>query len=109
VRDTAGTAFYISDQKYVWKYLISTNIVSAFAQSVSLSTGFSGDNGPATSAQLWSPRGLWLSTSGSLFIADTNNHRIRNVDSFNSFITTVAGSGGTGSFSGDNGPATSLI
>jgi hypothetical protein len=107
VGDTAGTAFYISDQKYIWKYLISTNIVSAFAQSISLSTGFSGDNGPATSAQLWSPRGLWLSTSGSLFIADTNNHRIRNVDSFNSFITTVAGSGGTGSFSGDNGPATS--
>ena len=66
--------------------------------------GCSGDNGPATSAQLDYPSGVAVDSAGNLYIADTYNHRIRKVS--NGVITTVAGNG-TAGFSGDNGPATS--
>ncbi len=54
-------------------------------------TGFSGDNGPATSAQLWQPAGVAVDSAGNLYIADTGNNRIRKVS--NGVITTVAGNG----------------
>ena len=66
--------------------------------------GYSGDNGPATSAQLNTPYGVAVDAAGNLYIADTGNHRIRKVS--NGVITTVAGNGTPG-YSGDNGPATS--
>jgi sugar lactone lactonase YvrE len=73
--------------------------------------GFSGDGGPATAALLNFPRGAVVDAQGNLFIADTNNHRIRKVDT-NGIITTVAGSGvvdadGNSGFSGEGGPAAS--
>ena len=67
--------------------------------------GYSGDNGPATSAQLASPSGLAFDSLGNLYIADAGNHRIRKVTP-QGIITTVAGNGTEG-FSGDGGPATS--
>jgi len=66
--------------------------------------GFSGDGGPATSAQLGAVNGLALDSAGNLYIADTTNERIRKVSGGQ--ITTVAGSGPPGSFGGDGGPAT---
>ena len=66
--------------------------------------GFSGDEGPATSASLNSPVGVAVDLAGNLYIADGNNGRIRRVS--NGTITTVAGDGNAG-FSGDGGPATS--
>jgi sugar lactone lactonase YvrE len=67
-------------------------------------SGFSGDNGPAVSAQLAYPRGVALDGSGNLLIADSDNYRIRKV-SANGTITTVAGNGTYG-LSGDGGLAT---
>ena len=67
--------------------------------------GFSGDNGPATAAQLNRPYGLALDAAGNLYIADSYNHRIRRVTPAG-VITTVAGTG-TAGYSGDNGPASS--
>lgn len=66
--------------------------------------GFSGDGLAATSAQLSSPNGIAVDSAGNLFIADTNNHRIREV-SATGVISTVAGTGTPG-FSGDGGAAT---
>jgi uncharacterized protein (TIGR03437 family) len=66
--------------------------------------GYSGDNGPAASAQLTYPRGAAVDSAGNVYFADSNNNRIRRVS--NGVITTVAGNG-TAGFSGDNGPATS--
>jgi uncharacterized protein (TIGR03437 family) len=63
--------------------------------------GFSGDNGPATNAQLSSPNGVAVDSAGSLYIADLGNNRVRKVAS--GVIATVAGNGAYG-FSGDNGP-----
>ncbi len=71
------------------------------------SPGFSGDGGPATSASLAYVEAVAVDGSGNLFIADTDNNRIRKVDT-NGIITTVAGKGPAvyGSYSGDGGPAT---
>ena len=65
--------------------------------------GFSGDGGPAVSAQLNGPRGLALDSGGNLFIADFNNNRIRKLDTSGN-LTTVAGTGVAAS-TGDAGPA----
>ena len=42
-----------------------------------------------------------------MYIANNGNHRIRKVTVSTGIITTIAGNGGTGSYSGDGGPATS--
>lgn len=70
--------------------------------------GFSGDGGPATSANLFGPADVTLDTAGNMFIAEFNNHRIRRVDVTTGIISTVAGNGFRGiSGDGDGGPATS--
>jgi len=66
--------------------------------------GFSGDGGSATAAQLAFPFDVAIDSLGNLYIADSNNHRIRMVNAAG-IITTVAGDGTFG-FSGDGGPAT---
>ncbi|RKP54029.1 hypothetical protein D7Z26_11610 [Cohnella endophytica] len=70
------------------------------------STGYSGDGGLATAAQLNVPRGIAIDNIGNLFIADRGNHSIRKVDMSTGKISTVAGNGSAG-FSGDLGSATS--
>ena len=66
--------------------------------------GYSGDNGLAASAELFAPAGVAVDSQGDLFIADTPNKVIREVNATTHVITTVAGNGTQGD-SGDNGPA----
>ncbi len=66
--------------------------------------GYSGDGGPATSAQVRQPWDVALDASGNVYIADTYNCRVRKVSG--GVITTVAGTGVCTS-AGDGGPATS--
>ena len=58
----------------------------------------------ATETKLNKPRGINIDTSGNIYIADTDNNRIRKVDT-EGIITTIAGTGDP-DYSGDDGPAT---
>jgi hypothetical protein len=71
-----------------------------------------GDGCPAKQATLKQPQGVTLDAAANLYIADTNNHRIREVSAANGVITTIAGNGfaggnGAGSYNGDGIAATS--
>ena len=67
--------------------------------------GDSGDGGAAAKAELSFPAGVAIDTKGNVYVADTGNNRIREIDAKSHVITTVAGNGAAG-FSGDNGIAT---
>jgi hypothetical protein len=70
-------------------------------------SGYSGDGGPASAAELFSPWGITMDGSGNLYIADADNNVIREVNTGN-IISTIAGNYAYGSgFSGDGGAATS--
>lgn len=66
--------------------------------------GFSGDGGPATSAELNNPGDIAISQEGFIFITDTGNQRIRLID-LNGMISTIAGNGVAG-FNGDGSDPT---
>jgi sugar lactone lactonase YvrE len=68
-------------------------------------SGFSGDGGPATSAELNFPDGVGLDSEGNLYIGDAANNRIRKINVTTGVITTVAGNGFAG-YAGDGGLAT---
>jgi sugar lactone lactonase YvrE len=96
--------FYVASQSQNRVYRISANGELSLVAGSGLA-GYGGDGGPAASAQLNGPRGIALGSAGDLYIADTNNHRIRRVNPAG-VITTVAGTG-TAGIGGDGGPATS--
>ena len=56
-------------------------------------SGFDGDGGPATAARLDSPSGAAADDAGNVYIADTDNDRIRKIDAADGTIVTIAGSG----------------
>ncbi len=95
---------YIADYNdhRVRKITAATGIISTIAGTGT--AGYSGDGGQATSARLYSPNGVRVAAS-ALYIADSNNDRIRKVDLATGIITTVAGTG-TAGYSGDGGLAT---
>ena len=65
--------------------------------------GFSGDGGLAVEAQLAEPWDVAVDPSGSVYISDSGNNRIRKIG-IDGVITTLVGNGIKG-FSGDGGPA----
>ena len=65
--------------------------------------GLAGDGERARQPALFCPRGLAISATGDLMVADSGNERVCRVDG-NGIVTVVAGDGHTG-FSGDGGPA----
>ena len=69
----------------------STGVITTVAGNGT--AGYSGDGGPATAAELTGPGGVAVDSAGDLFIADTDNDRIREVNLATGVITTVAGNG----------------
>jgi uncharacterized protein (TIGR03437 family) len=100
VATNASGSLYIADTYNCVVRMASNGIIATIAGNGM--QGYSGDDGPATSAQLNLPEAIAVAPSGNLFIADTGSGRVREVS--NGVITTVAGNGTVGS-SGDNGPA----
>ncbi len=69
--------------------------------------GYSGDGGPAVSAELYTPTGVCLDANNNLYIADCQNHCVRKVDAVTGIISTVAGIPNVGGYNGDDIPAIS--
>ncbi|MCB0175461.1 MAG: hypothetical protein KDJ52_23600 [Anaerolineae bacterium] len=106
---------YIADanNNRIRKVVMATGVITTVAGSgpTGHANGdFSGDGGLATEAALNYPSNVTVDKAGNLYIADSYNHRIRQVLDATGVITTVAGSGlsgpGNGGYSGDGGAAT---
>ena len=100
--DTVGNV-YIADFDSSRIRKIATNGIISTVAGNGIS-GYSGDGGAATAAELLNPRGVAVDIVGSIYIADAFSNVVRKVAT-NGVITTVAGNG-TFSYSGDGGKAT---
>src|ERR1043166_4806293 len=102
--DAAGNLFFAEVGHNRIRKVDTNGIITTVAGTGS--PGFSGseDGGPAASAKLNFPYGVALDPFGNLFIADSENYRVRRVGA-DGVISTLAGNGTYG-FSGDGGPAT---
>ena len=94
----------------VFALLLAGGVASAqqyFASTIAGtggSPGWSGDGGPALSAQFTNPTRVAVDAAGNLFIADYTNYSVRRVDKVSGNVSTVAGNGSLG-FAGDGGKA----
>ncbi len=90
----------------VRKITASTGVITTIAGTGA--TGYTGDGGQATAANIHSPLGINLDTSGNVFFGDTNYNVIRKITVSTGIISTVAGTGSTsGGYNGDNLQGTS--
>ncbi|MEI7024721.1 NHL domain-containing protein [Paenibacillus sp. y28] len=102
--DAAGNLYIADGKNYrVRKVDAVSKIITTVAGTGE--SGYSGDGGLATAAKLNYPSAIAVDSSGNIFLSDSNNYRIRRVDAVSKIITTVAGTGTSGS-SGDGGLAT---
>ncbi len=116
-KDSAGN-IYIADTGNCRIRAVSatTGLISTFAGGGSdpaKPCGYSGDGGPAMSAQFNEPTSVAFDSHGNLFVADQFNCAIRKIAASTHIVTTYAGSAsqpacsasGGGGYSGDGGPA----
>ncbi|MGD0416998.1 MAG: hypothetical protein ABSA80_16685 [Terriglobales bacterium] len=101
VLDTAGNT-YIADRNSNHIFAVNTGTAAITIATIVIqpgdiaivagngTSGYTGDSGPATSAALNGPEGVFVDGSGNIFIADTDNSVIREVSASTGNITTVA-------------------
>ena len=102
--DSHGNIYIVEHKGHRIRKIDTDGIISTYAGTGT--SGYSGDGGFATAAQLCFPTGISIDYLDNLYIADYMNHRIRVVDSSNQTIQTFAGTGTPGK-SGDGGNALS--
>ncbi len=102
VVDSTGDVFIADTNNHAIREVSPSGVITTVAGDDI--PGFAGDGGLATRAELYNPTSIALNGAGDLFIADSDNNRIREV-STQGIITTIAGIGTPG-FKGDGGPAT---
>ena len=94
--DQKGNVYIADTNRHVIrKYTVTTNAVTVYAGTDG-SPGSTGDGKRATKAKLYNPIGITIDILGNVYIADTNNYRIRRIDwgpGNNLNITTIAGNG----------------
>ena len=98
--DGAGN-IYVSTSARLIRKIDGNGIITTVAGDGE--QGFDTDGVPATSAPLNAPHGITVDRAGNLYIADADNHRVRQVG-VDGVIHTVAGTGLPG-FAGDGGAA----
>jgi uncharacterized protein (TIGR03437 family) len=111
--DTAGNLYIADTGNHRIRMVSPDGTIRTIAGASGPSGGFGGDGGPAISAQLRGPQGMALHSDGTLFVADTGNHRVRRIAP-NRTITTIAGMGRPSScvlscFGGDGQSATAAL
>jgi uncharacterized protein (TIGR03437 family) len=114
ITSVSGVGYYAYDLKVDASnnlYLATaTQVIKATPAGVisvvagTTSSGFGGDGAKATAANFNMIRGIAVDAAGNLYIADSNNHRVRKVDT-EGIVRTIVGVG-TAGFNGDNLPGT---
>jgi trimeric autotransporter adhesin len=92
--DSAGNLFIADRDNHRIRKVSSSGIITTVAGNGT--SGYSGDGGPATSARLNEPIGVAIDSTGSLFIADMYNHRVRKMSRPNESIALALGAGAIG-------------
>jgi sugar lactone lactonase YvrE len=100
--DTAGNLYIADPNNHRVRKVSTAGIITTFAGTGVV--GYSGDGGPAISAQMYTPIDITFDKMGNMFIAEADNHIIRKINT-SGIISTVAGS--SRGFYGDGGPAIS--
>ncbi len=102
--DKKGNLIFADDFNSIIRKIDTAGIITTIAGNHSFGSGYSGDGGPATAAELYDPEGVGIDKVGNIYIPDDFNYVIRKVDT-SGIITTIIGNHHKG-FSGDGGPAT---
>jgi sugar lactone lactonase YvrE len=108
VLDGAGNLYFVDSNNFVVRRVDAVSGIITTVAGTPLQPGYSGDNGLATAAKLSFSEGtggVAFDAAGDLYIADTGNNVIREVNATTGIISTVAGTGVAG-YSGDGNPAT---
>ncbi|MBV9507341.1 MAG: SMP-30/gluconolactonase/LRE family protein [Acidobacteriia bacterium] len=101
--DHSGNIYFSDSDNHLVRKIDLSGAISTLAGTCA--AGFSGDGGPAASAQLNQPYGVAVDSAGNVYVADYGNSRIRRIGTDHT-ISTVAGNGQAGQ-AGDGGAATS--
>ncbi len=99
--DAAGNLYVADTGNNRIRAISPAGIITTFAGTST--AGLSGDGGPASGAQFSSPQGLAVDASGNVYVGDSNNWRIRKINT-SGVISEFAGNG-LWAVSGDGGPA----
>src|SRR2546425_2122277 len=100
--DAIGNIYVADSGNHVIRRIDKSGTISTVAGTGN--SGYAGDGGPASGAQLFAPYDVAIARDRTLYLADTYNHRVRKVDTAGR-ISTIAGTGAAG-FAGDGGPGT---
>jgi len=100
--DAAGNVYIGDENNNRIRKVTTAGVISTYGGNGT--SGFTGDGGQATAAEISYPDGLRLDAAGNLYIADAGNNRVRKITTAG-IISTCAGNG-TAGFSGDGGQAT---
>jgi sugar lactone lactonase YvrE len=106
VGDPSGNIYITDFYHGVIRKVTPAGIISTFAGTGT--PGYSGDNGPATSAQLGAPNSICVDAAGNIYVADDYVNSVRKITP-GGFITTVAGGTASTGNTGDGGPATAAL
>jgi sugar lactone lactonase YvrE len=101
--DAAGNLYIADSYNHRVRRVNSSGIIATVAGTGT--SGFSGDGGAATDAELYFPGDVALDSAGNLYTADTSNHRVRKVNT--SGMITTHGGNGEEPFFGEGVPAIS--
>ncbi|MGH2652049.1 MAG: hypothetical protein ACRDHK_12680, partial [Actinomycetota bacterium] len=101
--DASGSVYFIDYGNGRIRKIDTHGVITTIAGPAEGRGCLSGDGGQATEASFCGPEHLSVDPEGTIYLADTGNHRIRMIDT-QGIVTTIAGTGTPG-FSGDGAPA----